>query len=581
MKKSYLALFRRSLLMMLFTQVILASGQNYPGLKIISDLDTIILDPGQLLLVQAEYYGEDSTLQDVSIKWHTDPGYLGKVDRDGNLNAYHPGEGFLYAMYHGLIDSIPLLVTGQQKNDNDDDNEVNYPKVKIIPGSVKIESTDSVELRAFYINEIGEKQDTFFHWSVSDTDIGMFLYDTISMFYADQPGQGYIIAALGELADTIKLKVVEPKTRSASANRKRLTIIPDDTAIYIQPGGTMQYDVVAKNIDLVDSLVKWSVSNESVATIDEATGLLTLGNETGISLVKVTYEKISAFVELLVVDSTMDLEVNTITVHRVLPDGHELPPKRFLEGESYKIGGLPFPLNILNAGMLHFPFGCIHEDITLYMFIPEEYAETDDDSLEVNFSENIITGVKFSVMPNDSGKIIEPYQFDVPVILSLVFKHELLDSLQINPEDLDVFFADNTGFTEADDKVAIDTIRNRIYANIEHFSTIVVRQKSGSTNVNILEDQSGKILEIYPNPFQTSAQITYKLSEESDVNITIYNILGKQVKTLVNGTKQKGNHTTIWNGISNEGNLVNTGFYICRIMIDGRETESAKIILNR
>lgn len=583
MKKIYTAFLKNFLLVLLLVQVFFVTGQTYPNIKILSDSDTIIVDPGQVLPVQAEYYGADSTLQNVSIKWHTDPGYLGKVDEDGNLNAYHSGEGFLYAKYRGSIDSIPLLVTGPQKGyDDDDDDEVDYPKVKIIPGSIKIESADSVELRAFYINEVGVKQDTFFQWSVSNTDLGMFIYDTVSMFYADQPGKGYITASLGELADTIKIKVIEPRTRPAAANNNRLIIIPGDTTIYIQPGNMIQYEVVAKNKDLVDSLISWSVSNESVATIDEKTGLLTLGNETGISLVKVTYEKMSAFVELLVVDSTMDLEVNTITVHRVLPDGHELPPKRFLEGESYKIGGLPFPLNILNAGMLHFPFGCIHEDITLYMMIPEEYADSCcNDSLNVNFSEEIITGVKFHVMPKDSDHVVEPYNFDIPVILSLVFKHELLDSLQISPENLDVFFADNTGFTMSGDDVAIDTVRNRIYANIEHFSTIVVKEKSESTSIKQFNNQSINFLEVYPNPFQTSTQIFYKIAEESNVNITVYNILGKKVRTLVNETKQNGNYTTTWDGTSNDGGSVNSGLYICRIIIDDRETESAKIMLNR
>ena len=100
----------------------------------------------------------------------------------------------------------------------------------------------------------------------------------------------------------------------------------------------------------------------------------------------------------------------------------------------------------LNAGMIHFPFGCIDEDIVIYMFIPEEYADVDDDTAEVTFSEDIITGVKFSVKPAGSDDIVEPYYFLIPINLRLVYKRDLLDSLNIEPENLDVFFAENTEF---------------------------------------------------------------------------------------------------------------------------------------
>ena len=220
------------------------------------------------------------------------------------------------------------------------------------------------------------------------------------------------------------------------------------------------------------------MAGDSIGTIDSS-GLLTFSGETGLAVVKAEYSNFSASVELLVIDSGIDPVVNNITIHRVLPDGNVLPPKTFKEGESYKIGGLPFPLNALNGGQLHFPFGCIGEDIVIYMFIPEEYAVVDSDSSEVDFEEGIINGVRFNVMPVGSDIIVEPYYFNIPVNLSMVFKRGLLDSLGVSPEQLDVFFADNTGFVEdGADNVAVDTVKNKIYASIEHFSTINVGRVS-------------------------------------------------------------------------------------------------------
>lgn len=580
MKKIYQVLFNNLFLLFLLSLSCFAFGQEFPQLKIVNQPNVITLDPGQTLQVQAEYYDQDGSLQNVSVKWHTEPGYLGRIDKKENLLANHPGEGFLFAKFRDLLDSIPLVITGPQKGDDLEEDE--YPKVKIVPGSVKIESADSVELRAFYINELGEKVDTFFQWSVSDPDLGTFPHDTASMFFAGNPGHGFISASLGELADTIRLTVIEPKVRHEYENNKRVVILPGDTTVHLQPGTTIQYTAVIKNSNSDNTQIKWSVTNESIATIDAETGLLTLGDQTGITLVKATFGKITAFAELLVVDPNIDLTVNTITVHCVLPDGTELPPKKFREGESYKIGGLPYPLNILNAGMLHFPFGCIHEDITLYMFIPEEYAQTDDENSEVSFTEQIITGVKFSVLPAGSDEIVEPYPFDIPVVLSLVFKQGLLDSLQVNPEDLDVFFADNTGFvTTADDKVEIDTIRNKIYARIEHFSTIVVKQKSSTTSSENREGLQEKTLKVYPNPFHSSTKILFNVTDMANVNLTIYNIFGKRIRTLVDEVKPRGNYSVTWNGKSDDGTQVTSGFYVCRILIDGKEAQATRMILNR
>ncbi|HYQ56636.1 MAG TPA: T9SS type A sorting domain-containing protein, partial [Draconibacterium sp.] len=324
----------------------------------------------------------------------------------------------------------------------------------------------------------------------------------------------------------------------------------------------------------------WSVSDTSIAAISE-TGLLTLSGETGMTLVQAEYSNFKASVELLVVDSTVDMEVNSISIRRVLPDGQELKAKTFKEGESYKIGGLPYPLNILNAGMLHFPFGCIDEDIEIFMFIPEEYAEVSDSSTEVTFTDDVITGVKFSVKPVGSDTIVEPYYFNVPVNLSLVFKHNLLDSLGFTPEELDVFFAENTGFEEIDEHVAVDTVRNKIYANIIHFSTIVVKQGNITTTTESIDPVSKADVKIYPNPFNSSATIQFAISDPADIQIVIYNLFGQQVQTITNQRYNEGIHKIMWSGDDINGSPATSGVYLCRFIKDGQVSQVKKLILKR
>ena len=52
----------------------------------------------------------------------------------------------------------------------------------------------------------------------------------------------------------------------------------------------------------------------------------------------------------------------------------------------------------------------------------------------------------------------------------------------------------------------------------------------------------------YPNPFNPTTDISFSLDQASDVNLTIFNLLGQKVRVLVNGTKNVGIHTMTWNG---------------------------------
>jgi hypothetical protein len=69
----------------------------------------------------------------------------------------------------------------------------------------------------------------------------------------------------------------------------------------------------------------------------------------------------------------------------------------------------------------------------------------------------------------------------------------------------------------------------------------------------------------YPNPFNPTTNITYALPQNSYVSIKVYDMLGREVKTLVNTEMLAGNHNVDWNGENNLGFKVSSGTYIYRI----------------
>lgn len=70
---------------------------------------------------------------------------------------------------------------------------------------------------------------------------------------------------------------------------------------------------------------------------------------------------------------------------------------------------------------------------------------------------------------------------------------------------------------------------------------------------------------IYPNPFNSSTLIQFSLPNPKNVNLKIYNILGKEVKTLVAGELQAGEYSIHWQGDDKYNQLVASGVYFVRV----------------
>lgn len=82
----------------------------------------------------------------------------------------------------------------------------------------------------------------------------------------------------------------------------------------------------------------------------------------------------------------------------------------------------------------------------------------------------------------------------------------------------------------------------------------------------------------FPNPFNPSTIICYQLATSGYTSLKIYDILGREVKTFLEGERNKGNYNVIWDGTNNSGNPVGSGIYICRIYHD-RQSRSIKLNL--
>ncbi len=90
--------------------------------------------------------------------------------------------------------------------------------------------------------------------------------------------------------------------------------------------------------------------------------------------------------------------------------------------------------------------------------------------------------------------------------------------------------------------------------------------------------QDFTLLQNYPNPFNPVTEIRYYLPTTSRVQLTVYNLLGQKVRTLVQTSQQPGWHHVQWNGRNDLGQKVSSGVYIYK-MTAGRYQAVRKMIL--
>jgi hypothetical protein len=82
----------------------------------------------------------------------------------------------------------------------------------------------------------------------------------------------------------------------------------------------------------------------------------------------------------------------------------------------------------------------------------------------------------------------------------------------------------------------------------------------------------------YPNPFNPVTTLRYDLPENGHINITIYDMLGRQVKTLINQTQDAGYKLVIWDATNDYGKPVSAGIYLYQIQA-GEYLQTKKMVL--
>ena len=97
-------------------------------------------------------------------------------------------------------------------------------------------------------------------------------------------------------------------------------------------------------------------------------------------------------------------------------------------------------------------------------------------------------------------------------------------------------------------------------------------------NVSTAGPVTYKLNSNYPNPFNATTEIQYALPEASEVNLSVFNIMGQKVRILVEGRQSAGVHKVIWDGKNEKGKTVASGVYFYKLRA-GTYVETKKMAL--
>jgi glycosidase len=81
--------------------------------------------------------------------------------------------------------------------------------------------------------------------------------------------------------------------------------------------------------------------------------------------------------------------------------------------------------------------------------------------------------------------------------------------------------------------------------------------------------RSSALLTNFPNPFNSTTTIPYKLSGRGEVRLDVLDVRGRTIRTLVHGLREAGRHVVFWDGLTDGRIPAPSGVYICRLRAEG------------
>ncbi len=107
----------------------------------------------------------------------------------------------------------------------------------------------------------------------------------------------------------------------------------------------------------------------------------------------------------------------------------------------------------------------------------------------------------------------------------------------------------------------------------------ILEQKLGLVSADYNIVQCDYQLSNYPNPFNPTTTISFSIPSENMVDVSIYNVRGQKVKTILAENLTRGEHQVVWSGLDHSDKPVSSGVYFYKLSVNGKSESIKKCLL--
>jgi len=203
------------------------------------------------------------------------------------------------------------------------------------------------------------------------------------------------------------------------------------------------------------------------------------------------------------------------------------------------------------------------------------------DTLIFNTPDECFFGKEFSV-ENDSyediaildieqeGILSNAYWFIEPWTITLPYTVESGDSITLNVKV--ALPVNQLSDDYVVDTLTVTTADNTYNVTIKLDESLICAIDENYNHLNIFDCL------IYPNPFNPTTTISFSIPEDNEIELTVFNIKGQKVKTLLSDQLSAGQHSVVWDGRDDSNKTVGSGIYFYKLKTDNL-AKTKKMIL--
>jgi len=145
------------------------------------------------------------------------------------------------------------------------------------------------------------------------------------------------------------------------------------------------------------------------------------------------------------------------------------------------------------------------------------------------------------------------------------------------------YWDENLSFWIDVENAVYDNTEQAFYIESEDIASYYAIFESGTTTTAIgqLEQPVPTVFGLdqnFPNPFNPTTTIRFTIDSNSLVQLTVMNVLGQKVRTLINDYQASGTHLAIWDGRDDAGNKMSSGTYLYKIKVSD-QVEIRRMVL--